>query len=193
MVDIVSFPRPRRATTPAAAPRPAVPAGDWEPSPRHGVALGLIGIAGLVLGAWLLGSHYVLGYPFVEGAEDAFFNEALVGIIVLCAGYGRLQSPCHLPKLTALQALAGAWLVAAPWAVAYGEEVPTARANDVLCGLIALILAGAGAWWAHLARRDAARAMPLPPEAAQSRPLEHPAVPRRNEAPAGRLVTHGRS
>lgn len=159
MSDNLTLARPRRReTVPAAraghAPRPA-PARDGGTS----VALGLIAICALMLGAWLPASHYVLGYPFVEGAEDAFFNELLAGVIIGCAGYGRLQSPVPLPKLTVLQATAGAWLAGAPWLVGYAQ-MPPARFNDVACGVAAVLLAAAGALFA---RRERRRVHPAPP------------------------------
>jgi peptidoglycan/LPS O-acetylase OafA/YrhL len=161
--DSLTLPRPRRRKAPAAVP--AAPAGHARRhapagSGSESVALCLIAICSLALGIWLPVSHYVLGYPFVEAAEDAFFTELLAGVIVGCAGYGRLQSPLQLPKLTALQAIAGAWLLAAPWVVGYAGQVPAARVNDVLCGVTAVLLAAAAAVFSHRERRPA-RSTPM--------------------------------
>lgn len=178
MPDSLTLPRPRRREASAAAPdrlplRPA-PADRGSGS----ATLCLIAICALVLGSWLPASHYVLGYPFVEGAEDAFFTETLIGVLVACAGYGRLQSPVHLPKLTALQAAAGAWLVAAPWLLGYAEQVPAARVNDVVCGVAAVLLAAAAAMCSSRERRLAERA----PTAAQQagEPLPEPELSARD-------------
>lgn len=164
MVDTLTLPRPRR-TAPTAVPTRHAPWPAPADNGRESVALSLIAICALVLGTWLPASHYLLDYPFVEGAEDAFFSEALAGVIVACAGYGRLQSPVRLPKLTALQAAAGAWLVAAPWLIGYAEQVPAARANGVVCGLAAIVLAAAAASFSHRQRglaRPAPRARRAP-------------------------------
>jgi len=188
VTESLTIPRPRQRH---AAPRPAgrTPQREAVAEQKESAALYLIAISTLALGAWLLASHYVLGYPFVEGAEDAFFNELLAGVIVLSAGYGRLQSPWHLPKLTALQIAAGSWLVAAPWVVAYAGEVPTARANDVACGLMAVLLAVAAAATSHRERRAARTALRTAsssaPADAQAEELQPPVEPVRDMQPAG--------
>lgn len=112
---------------------------------RDPVPMTLIGILSLILGAWLTMGHYVLTYPFNGGAEDAFFTEALAGVVLLSYGYGRLRSPWHVPKLTAAAAAVGAWLIAAPTVMGYGAEVSMAQVNDVFCGVLAILLAGVAA------------------------------------------------
>lgn len=189
MPDSLTLPRPRRREASAAAParRPFRPAPPERGS--RSATLCLIGICALVLGIWLPASHHALGYPFVEGAEDAFFTETLVGVLVGCAGYGRLQSSLHLPKLTALQAAAGAWLVAAPWLLGYAREVPAARVNDVVCGAAAVLLAAAAAVVSH---RDRGLAEPLRATGRQAgEPLAEPGVsPGDSRKPYDRRPAH---
>lgn len=119
---------------------PAVPPATLVAQTRQARGL-VIGITATALGVWLAVSGFMLGYPLGDPRTDAFFNEAAVGVILAAGGLGRLTSPTHLLKVTLLQAIASAWLIAAPFVVGYGTAIPTARANDVGAGVLGILLA----------------------------------------------------
>jgi hypothetical protein len=93
----------------------------------------------VVLGIWLIVAPFVLA----AGGGVWTANDMVVGILLIAfAGWALSGRP--LSSAQWLQVLCGAWLIAAPFVLAYGAA-RVAVWNDVICGIIAVIV-GAVAW-----------------------------------------------
>lgn len=120
---------PPRSITP---PRPL-----WWADQRQAVGYLL-----LAIGVWLFITLWVLDYPQTEAAQNAHLNEIMVGIVVFLNGLARmLRDPSRLSD--GVVALAGAWLVAAPFAVGYTShaEAGVAAVTDWVTGGVLILLA----------------------------------------------------
>lgn len=136
--------RSGRQQDPSTAPRDpsAAPATTSRPMALHRSVPVIVGLLGVALAMWLWFSRFALSYPIGDPRTDAFLNEALAAIVVGMAGLARMLSPLRrLRGSTVVQAVVGLWLAAAPFAIGYGEALPEARANHIVCGLLAVALA----------------------------------------------------
>jgi len=93
----------------------------------------------LALGIWEVVSAFVLGrWP----TPVAFWNALIVGVlIVVLATFIERREDARFDE-TLVWSIAGLsfWLVVSPFALAYDVLVPIAMWNDVIVGLVALIL-----------------------------------------------------
>lgn len=102
----------------------------------------LISTLMLLAGIWLFVGAWVIDYPFNEPAVDAHLQEMIVGVIVFLVAVARFVRPSGTaPDLIVL--LAGAWLVAAPFVLSYGDtsKADAARFNNVTVGTLLILLA----------------------------------------------------
>lgn len=104
----------------------------------------------VLLGVWLIIAAFAIAV-----SQQAYWNDLIVGILVLILGVTRLSKPTEGTKPAGwTNAAIGIWLIAAPFILNY----PTAREmwNDIIVGALVLIF---GAWSASMPReRDAVRA-----------------------------------
>lgn len=104
----------------------------------------------LLLGIWLIVAPWVLDYSDVTAAV---WNQVTVGIVVAVLALARVAAPRQFASLSWVNAVLGAWLVIAPFVLAYegGGGAPAAVIwNDVIIGLSILAL---GVWSAMATRK----------------------------------------
>ncbi|MDX3191734.1 hypothetical protein PV458_25270 [Streptomyces sp. MN03-5084-2B] len=121
------------------------------PGRSHGVAahsLALAVVNGLVFltGLWLVLSPFQLDQQFSGGGFNGYWNDVLVGTVLLVCGAAQLVAPATAHVWRPVLPLAGAWLVVAPVALGYnhGTPAPATTASDVAAGAVVLALWGTG-------------------------------------------------
>ncbi|MFD0331431.1 SPW repeat protein [Streptacidiphilus monticola] len=95
----------------------------------------------MLVGLWLFTTIWALNYPQTAQAQSAHLNEIMVGIVVLWNGLARLvQEPTVISDVILM--VAGAWLIAAPFAVGYtrNSEASSAMWADIVTGAVILAL-----------------------------------------------------
>lgn len=104
----------------------------------------------VLAGVWLILAPSMFGY---RDGGDATWNDAIIGGAVALLALVRVTSPRATAALSWVNFVLGAWLIAAPFVLAYsdGPEAVAATANDVVLGVVVLALA---AWSAAIGRRD---------------------------------------
>lgn len=130
--------RLRRTDSPTAVTR-GHPAQAW----RTGwLRNSVISVVMLVAGVWLFIGGWIIGYPFTEPTVDARLHEMIVGVIVFLTALARLLKPRDADS-DLLIAVAGGWLIAAPFVLSYGDtsKADAARVNDVSTGGLLVVLA----------------------------------------------------
>lgn len=100
----------------------------------------------LLVGLWLLLAPAVWNYGGTGGGLDARWNDLLVGLLITAVGVSRLAGRIRLAPAGLIAGLAGLWLIAAPFALAYGFGTDSTRAtaNDMLIGLLIVTVTAAG-------------------------------------------------
>ncbi|MFG3007941.1 SPW repeat domain-containing protein [Streptomyces calvus] len=101
----------------------------------------IIGLLLIVSALVLFVAPWIAGYP--DTAKDAHRNELGVGVIVLMIAMARfIWYPGKWPDLAVL--LAGAWMVAAPWALSLQKTAvfDGTQVIDVAVGTVLMVLAG---------------------------------------------------
>jgi len=97
----------------------------------------------VVLGLWLIIAAFV-----VAVSEEAYWNDLLVGIVVLILAATRLSKPIEGTKPASwVNAAIGVWLIAAPFILGYTADQE--MWNDIIVGVLILVF---GAWSASLPR-----------------------------------------
>ena len=101
-----------------------------------------------VLGIWLILAPFILGYSTLT---PAVWNDIVVGILIVALAGTRVSKPTRYEAASWTNAGIGAWLIAAPFILPYSEapalvaNVQAAFWNDIIVGLIVLVLAVASA------------------------------------------------
>jgi len=91
-----------------------------------------------ILGLWLI----VAAFVFSTGASAVMAEEIVLGIIIAVLAYASALRPN--PVVSWLVAIAGLWTLIAPSVIQYGMR-STSKANDVVVGVIVLVLGFANA------------------------------------------------
>ncbi|HEY3478704.1 MAG TPA: hypothetical protein VGL02_07370 [Streptomyces sp.] len=93
-------------------------------------------------GLWLVLSPFQLDQELSGGGFNGYWNDVLVGTVVLVSGAAPLVAPATAHIWRALLPLAGAWLVVAPLALGYndGTPAPATTTSDVAAGAVVLAL-----------------------------------------------------
>lgn len=123
-----------------AGPTPAAAALD-----SAAVASGLNVLAGV----WLIIAPWVLDY---SSQNNAVWNQVTVGIVIAVLAFTRAATPDRFESLSWVNFVLGAWLIIAPFLLAYNDTTNTAAIywNDIIMGVIVLGLAG----WSAAATRS---------------------------------------
>jgi hypothetical protein len=100
----------------------------------------------LAAGAWLLIAPFALSYSTTGTGFRAYWNDVLVGIAVIAVAAPRIALPGRIPALLPFAAALGGWLAAAPFLLAFASRsgAPRAAVNDVLAGVLLVLLAVLG-------------------------------------------------
>ncbi len=92
----------------------------------------------LILGLWLIVAPFVLGYSALSRA--ALTEDVVLGIIVAAFSWWILAAMAPPVGTSWFQILCGIWVIIAPFVLAY-RTITAAMANDVIVGIIVLIVA----------------------------------------------------
>jgi hypothetical protein len=117
---------------------------------------GWIGPAGnltLLAGVWLVISGIAVNYH-ETGMFDAYWSDVVVGIALGVIALVCLVNPTVTPSLVLTRLVLGGWLVAAPFALGYGD-VARPRWNDITVGVVVIALAAFGSGTPERASRSA--------------------------------------
>ena len=104
-----------------------------------------IGWVNAVLGFWLFITPWVLQY----GAGSASTNNWLLGIFVFIAAIWSVSVESENTAPAWANVIFGVWLIIAPWVVGFHTVTVRATANDVIVGIIVLVLASSRIRTAH--------------------------------------------
>ncbi|MGX7826615.1 SPW repeat domain-containing protein [Actinokineospora sp. 24-640] len=104
----------------------------------------------LLAGVWVVIAPFALGYA--DAGAFAFWNDVLVGAAIALVALPRVLRTRRAPWLSVVNVVLGAWLVLAPFLVGYRETTPAAVGNDVIMGIMVVILAGTSALLTFLVR-----------------------------------------
>jgi hypothetical protein len=121
------------------------------PTTNHSVsgpslALAVVNALTFLTGLWLALSPFQLDQELSGGGFNGYWNDVLVGTVVLVCGAAQLVAPATAYLWRPVLPLAGAWLVVAPIALGYnhGIPAPATTTSDVTAGVVVLALWGAG-------------------------------------------------
>lgn len=116
---------------PTARPR-------WTPPGARGVSA-----VTFLAGVWLLLAPFVLDYAPVAAGLGAYWNDLVLGAVVALLALVRVVAPERVLWLSLVNAVLGAWLVAAPFVLDYHARAYAyeATGNDVAVGLLVFVMA----------------------------------------------------
>ncbi|GLY42776.1 hypothetical protein Amsp01_087990 [Amycolatopsis sp. NBRC 101858] len=108
----------------------------------HSLALAVVNALTFLTGLWLVLSPFQLDQELSGGGFNGYWNDVLVGAVVVVCGAAQLVSPAAAHVWRPVLPLAGAWLVVAPTALGYnqGTPAPATSASDVAAGAVLLAL-----------------------------------------------------
>lgn len=86
-----------------------------------------------ILGLWMI----VVGFAISAAARPVMAEEIVIGIIIACLAAAAAMRRTSIASW--LVALAGLWTLIAPAAINYAG-LTTARTNDIIVGIIVLVL-----------------------------------------------------
>lgn len=88
-------------------------------------------------------SPWILDYANVVPGFGGFWNEVAVGATIAFLALARVAFPRNFATLSWVNAVLGAWLIAAPWVLGYNDtyDIPKAFWNDIATGAAIIILA----------------------------------------------------
>jgi hypothetical protein len=84
--------------------------------------------------------------PFVVDAAYPGWSDIVTGAVMVVVATIRIVVPSRTAALSLGNVALGGWLIAAPFALGY-SAVPAATWNDVLVGMVVIVLAGVS-WFA---------------------------------------------
>jgi hypothetical protein len=96
----------------------------------------------LILGIWLIASPFALGHASTTAATA---NDVIVGILFLGCSWWIVGGMAQPSVVNWFEVLCSIWLCAAPYALHY-ERLSHAMANDVVVGIITLLVGLIEAW-----------------------------------------------
>jgi hypothetical protein len=91
----------------------------------------------VVLGIWLVIAPFALASVGRPSAWTA--NDVVLGVLLIGFSWWMVAAAAPRPAAAWFEVLCGIWLIAAPFVLRYG--VTSHRSNDVISGVIALIVA----------------------------------------------------
>jgi hypothetical protein len=95
-----------------------------------------------ILGLWLIAA----GVTLSAAARPVMAEEIVIGIII--AALAAISATRETAVMSWIVALAGLWAIIAPAAISYGQ-LAASRTNDIVVGIVVLILGVADAMYRH--------------------------------------------
>lgn len=96
----------------------------------------------LILGIWLIVSPFVLGHA---ASTVMTINDIVFGVLLLACSAWMLADMAAQIGVNWFQVLCSIWVIVSPFALRY-QQLSRAMANDVIIGVIALIVGLVEAW-----------------------------------------------
>jgi hypothetical protein len=97
----------------------------------------------LLLGIWLIIAPFAL--PAATGMTSASAaNDVVLGILLIAFSWWIIAAMAPPTGAAWFEMLCGFWLIAAPFVLRYNSRMPAVW-NDVLCGIIAVVVAAIAA------------------------------------------------
>ncbi len=97
----------------------------------------------VVLGLWLLVAPFTLGYS--ASSTTAAANDVVLGILVLAGSWWIAAGMEGAVGVAVFEALCGLWLLIAPFVLMI-THLPAAMSNDMIVGVIVLVISVVAAW-----------------------------------------------
>ncbi len=109
-------------------------------------------ILNIIAGIWLIISPFALGLAMWPAAVC---NNVVVGAVVLILAAVRASNPLHARGLSWINFLLGIWLIISPFVLVNGARPVALATNNVILGIVVLVLAVWSAFATPLAGRMA--------------------------------------
>jgi len=109
----------------------------------------------LIAGVWLIISRFVFDYPLAGATAGGVLNGVVIGIAVAVMALVRMSAYRSNPMINAVTVVAGAWMIASPWAFGYPHFGSGGRPgwNDIIVGGAIMLFGLLGASGQLLRRR----------------------------------------
>jgi hypothetical protein len=108
------------------------------PRRRGGAISSGVSAVSLVAGAWLALAAVALNYDTSGPGLDAYWNDIVIGSAIALVAVVRMVTPFRSAALGLINVALGAWLIIAPFVLAYGGA---ALWNDVVVGVVVVVAA----------------------------------------------------
>ncbi len=107
-------------------------------------------------GVWLVIAPFALDYTATGGGFDGYWNDVAIGIVIAVLALVRAVAPREVPWFSLVNVGLGAWLLVAPWVLAYNELIDATGAtiNDMVVGAIVLVAAACSAAMTYRRRQE---------------------------------------
>lgn len=112
------------------------------PADSRGIAGVFSGLAFLA-GVWLVLAPFALDYQNTGPGFNGRWNDIILGVAIALLALTRSFAPHRVVWMSWVNVVLGAWLIIAPFVLAYnaGADAPAAVANDVGVGILVVFLA----------------------------------------------------
>ncbi|MGE5244288.1 MAG: SPW repeat protein [Betaproteobacteria bacterium] len=91
----------------------------------------------LILGIWLIVAPFAIGYSGMSRVATA--EDIVLGILLIGFSWWIVAAVAAPVGTAWFQLLCGIWILLAPFVLGY-RAIPGAMANDVVCGVIAIVV-----------------------------------------------------
>ena len=101
----------------------------------------------LIAGLWLIISRFVFDFPATGSTAGGVLNGVVIGIAVAVMALVRMSAYRSNPMINLVTVVAGAWMMASPWAFSYAHWGTGGRPawSDIIVGGAIILLGLAGA------------------------------------------------
>ncbi len=101
-----------------------------------------VDVVNLILGAWLFATPWFYGFAFCAAGLNAWIMGGLIALLAIAAlaAFAEWEEWINL--------LLGLWVLVAPWALGFAENVD-AMGNHVVVGIVVAALAAIELWLVH--------------------------------------------
>ncbi len=145
------------AAAPAAANAPGM-------SDRvQGTAISLPNALLLIAGIWLIISRFVFDFPLAGATAGGVLNGVVIGIAVAVMALVRMSAYRSNPMINVVTVVAGAWMMASPWAFGYPHFGSGGRPgwSDIIVGGAIILFGLLGASGQLLRQRTTRKRMSM--------------------------------
>lgn len=97
----------------------------------------------LILGVWLIVAPFVLAYSRFHVVAAS--NDIVLGCLLVAGSFWMLAGNTGQFGVTTFEAFCGAWLILVPF-VLHGGATPRMLVNDIVVGVIVLLVSFTEAW-----------------------------------------------